>query len=199
MLNGKNARILALLLALVLAVGGVIGGTVAWLIAAPAPVVNTFTYGDINITLEETDTELDGDGDATTNQYKMLPGMELTKDPTVTVVAGSEEMYLFVKLDKSDNFDEFMTYDMAEGWNVLDAGVYYRWITAATVAEENVQFPVLKDNKVIVREEVTKEMLNELDADGASDYPTLTVTAYAIQAAGSDTATDAWAKISENP
>lgn len=199
MLNGKNARILALLLALVLAVGGVIGGTVAWLIAAPAPVVNTFTYGDINITLEETDTELDGDGDATTNQYKMLPGMELTKDPTVTVVAGSEEMYLFVKLDKSDNFDDFMTYDMAEGWNVLDAGVYYRWITAATVAEENVQFPVLKDNKVIVREEVTKEMLNELDADGASDYPTLTVTAYAIQAAGSDTATVAWAKIPENP
>ena len=54
-----NMKPLALILALVLTIGGVIGGTVAWLIATPDPVINTFTYGDINIELDETDTGLE--------------------------------------------------------------------------------------------------------------------------------------------
>ena len=55
-----SVKLIAAVLAIVLVVGGVVGGTVAWLIATPDPVVNTFTYGDIDITLTETDTKLDG-------------------------------------------------------------------------------------------------------------------------------------------
>ena len=98
-----NAKVIALVLTIVLTLGGVIGGTVAWLIATPDPVVNTFTYGDINIELDETDTGLDDDDKDTTNQYEMMPGLEIAKDPTVTVKAGSEHNWLFVKLDKSEN------------------------------------------------------------------------------------------------
>ena len=196
-----NMKPLALILALVLTIGGVIGGTVAWLIATPDPVINTFTYGDINIALDETDTGLDGDNNDNTNEYEMIPGEKITKDPVITVKAGSEGMYLFVKLEKSANFDTFMEYTMAENWNPLSGvdGVYYRWITAAAVADEDMEIHVISNDTVTVKESVTKEMLNALDAPGTTaTYPTLTVTAYAVQEAGNATAADAWAKVTAN-
>ena len=193
----SQSKALALILALILVFGGVIGGTIAWLIATPDPVVNTFTYGDINIDLDETDTELDDDEDPNTNEYEMMPGQTITKDPVVTVKAGSEEMWLFVKLEKSENFDTFMEYTVDGSWAKLDGvdGVYYRHITAEEVADDDMEIHVISGDIVTVKESVTKEMLNALDADGASNYPTLTVTAYAVQYAGNATAADAWAKV----
>ena len=187
---------IVLILALTLCFGGVVGGTVAWLATASAPVVNTFTYGDINIGLTETDTGLDNDNNPYTNDYKMMPEQQITKDPTVTVVAGSEPMWLFVKLDKSANFDSFMTYAMAEGWTELTgkAGVYYRMIDAATAAA-GASYGVIANNTVTVKGDVTKEMLNALDAGGAANYPTLTVTAYAVQYLGNESAAAAWSRI----
>ena len=191
-----NFKLFAVILTLTLVFGGMVGGTVAWIIAAPEPVVNTFTYGDINIKLEETNTGLDGDNDSNTNEYKMTPGEDITKDPVITVEAGSEDMWLFVKLEKSENFDTFMTYDIDGSWAELDGvdGVYYRHITAQEIETDDMEIHVIKDDKVTVKDTVTKEMLNALDKDGRSDYPTLTVTAYAVQHAGNATAADAWAK-----
>lgn len=196
-----NVKPVALIMALVLLVGGVIGGTVAWLIATPDPVVNTFTYGDINIDLDETDTKLDDDNDPNTNDYKMMPGIKITKDPVVTVKAESEEMWLFVKLEKSSNFDTFMEYTVADGWTALSGvdGVYYQHITAEDVATADKKIAVIKDDTVTVKESVTKEQLNALDSGSSENYPTLTVTAYAVQYAGNATADDAWAKVTANP
>jgi hypothetical protein len=79
-------------------------------------------------------------------------------------------------------------------------GVYYQQIAADDVAAADETIAVIKDNTVTVKESVTKEMLNALDAPGAAaTYPTLTVTAYAVQEAGSETAAEAWAKIIANP
>ena len=206
-----NVKVTALLLAVMLTVGGVVGGTVAWLIDSPAPVVNTFTYGDINIELDETDTKVDSDEDPTTNQYKMMPGETITKDPVITVKSGSEEMWLFVKLEKSGGatvgettytFDNYLTYSVNGSWAKLESvnNVWYRHITAEEVADENMEIHVIADDKVTVNENVTKEMLNALDAEGSQAvYPTLTVTAYAVQAAGNATAADAWEKVTVSP
>lgn len=183
---------LALVLALAMIVVCVVGGTLAWLTDKTAPVTNTFTYGDINITLAESE-DLD---------LKMIPGYTIDKDPTVTVVKDSEKCYLFVKVEKSTNFDTFMTYTMADGWTQLkDAsnndvpGVFYRVVDASTADQE---FGVLKDNQVTVSGDVTKTMLNALNADGATQ-PTLTFTAYACQYNSSNgthfDAADAWAKV----
>ena len=190
----KGYKVLALVLAVVLVLGAVIGTTVAWLITNTTPVVNTFTYGDINITLEETDTGLDEDNDKKTNQYQMVPGKEIDKDPKVTVLKNSEDCWLFVKLEKSSNFDQFMTYEMAEGWTELDAtkypGIYYREVA---MSDNDAEFTVLKDNKVTVKTDVTKDMFNKLDADANNKiYPQLKVTAYAVQKAGVDTPAAAW-------
>lgn len=165
---------LALVLALAMIVVCVVGGTLAWLTDKTDPVTNTFTYGDINITLDESEN-LD---------LKMIPGYTITKDPKVTVKAGSEKCYLFVKVEKSANFDNFMTYDMATGWKQLkDAsnndvpGVFYREVETSTANQE---FGVLKNDQVTVKTDVTKTMLNALNVEGATQ-PTLTFTAYACQ------------------
>ena len=191
-LGDKKLAVMLASLALVLCT--VIGGTLAWLVTETDPVVNTFTYGDINITLHETDTNKDGDNDPNTNTYPMIPGHTITKDPKVTFKANSEDAWLFVKLEKANDFDKFMTYAMADGWTKLDNvdGVYYREVSKAA---QDAEFTVIKDDTVTVKGEVTKEMLNALDANGASNYPKLIVTAYAVQRDNNiATATDAWAK-----
>ena len=190
--SGKRLVIMLASLALVLCTA--IGGTLAWLVTKTDPVVNTFTYGDINITLHETDTNKDGDNDPNTNTYPMVPGHTIAKDPKVTFKANSEDAWLFVKLEKVNNFNDFMTYEIASGWTALDNvdGVYYREVSKAT---QDAEFTVIKDDTVTVKGEVTKEMLNALDANGASNYPKLIVTAYAVQRDNNiATAADAWAK-----
>ena len=180
--------------ALVLVLCSIVGGTVAWLIADTEPVINTFTYGDINITLEETDTNKDGDNDPNTNNYPMVPGNSIEKDPKVTFKANSEDAWLFVKLENTSNFDDFLTYVIADGWTGLSGvdGVYYRSVDKA---DTDAEFYVIKDNTVNVKGEVTKEMLNALDANGADNYPKLTITAYAVQRDNISDEADAWAKI----
>ena len=160
---------LALVLALAMIVVCVVGGTLAWLTAKTPDVKNTFTTSDVDITLTET-----------TTNYQMIPGYTIAKDPKVTVLAGSEKCYLFVKVAESDNFDSFMTYDMATGWTQGDgtdipSNVYYREVETSTANQE---FAVLKDNQVTVSGDVTKTMLNDLTEN---NYPTLTFTAYACQ------------------
>ncbi|MBQ8687581.1 MAG: hypothetical protein IJ512_03385 [Ruminococcus sp.] len=174
-----GVKALLLTAGLTLALNAAVGGTIAWLISRTESVTNTFTYGDIDITLTETETD-DGDDDPSTNEYEMVPGQSITKDPLVTVEADSEDCWLFVKLDESEGFDTFITYGMAEGWTALagNDGVYYRTVDNSAEAQE---FAVIADDQVTVNADITKEMLNELDADGAENYPTLTVTAYAVQ------------------
>ncbi len=193
-LYGRKALILAC--ALTMAASATIGGTVAWLVTKTDEVKNTFTYGDIDITLEETPNTDEGDqnpddGDPNTNTYEMVPGTEIFKDPTVTVLGDSEACWLFVEVTPSANFGDFMTYEMADGWTELTgvANVFYRETTYKAADQE---FAVLKNNAVSVAEELTKTDLNALDESGA--YPTLNVTAYAVQRASIDTVADAWAK-----
>lgn len=164
---------LALVLALAMIVVCVVGGTLAWLTDKTPDVKNTFTTSDVSITLVETKG-------GNNKEFKMIPGYTIDKDPKVTVLAGSEKCYLFVKVAESDNFDSFMTYDMATGWTQGDgtdipSNVYYREVETSTANQE---FGVLKDNQVTVSGDVTKTMLNDLTVN---TYPTLTFTAYACQ------------------
>ena len=186
----KKILALTLVFALALALG--IGGTVAWLTAQTSPVVNTFTVGDINITLAETTTD-----------FKMVPGNEIAKDPKVSVVAGSEACWLFVKIVKSANYGTYLEdYSLATGWTELTGvdGVYYREVSAGDAAS-GVEYYVLSagtklgtdKGHVKVKEAVTKAQMEEIKTSG---QPTLTFTAYAVQKDNIATAADAWAKVS---
>lgn len=160
-------KALALVAASALLAVGIVAGSLAWLSDETVPVTNVFTPSDINITLEET-PNLD---------LKMVPGWDITKDPKVTVESGSEDCYLFVKVDKSANYGTYLEdYVMADGWTALPGvdGVYYREVAKTNADQE---FPVLKDNTVTVKGTVTKADMET----AKTDAPTLTVTAYATQ------------------
>ena len=182
---------LALVLALALMVVGAVAGTLAWLTAKSDTVTNTFTTSDITVKLEEKK------GTAATGgkEFKMIPGYAIPKDPMATVLPGSEECFLFVKLEKSGDFDQFLTYEMAEGWHELDGvnGVYYR-VVDGTANQIGTPYSVLKDNQVTGKGTVTKDQMKALTAD---TYPKLTITAYASQlykSAGVEfTPAEAWA------
>ena len=137
-----SSRAFIALLALVLVIGCVAGGTVAWLVATTDTVTNTFTYGKIDITLTETE-----------RTYNIVPGVALDKDPKVTVKGGSEDCWLFVKVGQPIAFATGVSYEIAEGWTMLENGVYYREVSKADTDSE---YYVLKNNKVTVSSDLTK-------------------------------------------
>lgn len=191
---GMSRRAVVLLLACTMLIGGTTGGTMAWLMGNSSPVHNVFTPSRIVISVEETPTD-DEDEDPNTNAYQMMPGATIFKDPVVTFHEGGEDAWLFVKMEKSANFDDFMTFDMAEGWTLLDGktDIYWREVDKSDEAQ---LFDTIKDNAVQVKAEVTAAMLNTLTAE---TYPTLSVTAYAVQRESVASAQDAYALIdSEN-
>ena len=186
-----SSKAFAAVLALVLVLGCALGGTVAWLVAESGPVTNTFTYGDININLEET----------TGSSYKIIPGVDIAKDPKVTVEADSEACWLFVKVEETGTFvDGKVTYSIADGWTQGDGtkipeNVYYREVSAAE-AKNGASYYVLAGDRdhpngvVNVSDTLTKE-----DIEGITTQPTLTFTAYAVQKDGIADAATAWSKI----
>lgn len=189
-----SIKIAALIAAIVLVIGCTAGGTVAWLVSKPDPITNVFTVGNINATLTETAKE-----------FKIVPGVNIAKDPVATVTANSEDCYLFVKLTE-ENWPTFTEateagstrkeeYKIADGWTELESehGVYYREVLKKDT--ENRTFPVLKDNQVTVSSTLTKK-----EANAITGTPKLTVAVYAVQKEGMASAADAWetAKAKDN-
>lgn len=180
---GGKAFTAMLALTLVLAAYWAVGGTAAWLAAKSEPIASTFTFGDINITLTETDHQ---------EQIKIIPGVDIKKALKVTVQADSVDCWLFVKVEQTGTFvADKVTYSIDDSWTKGDGSqipenVYYRQVKGATTDSE---FPVLKDDKITVSKELTKEEIQNITG------PTLTFTAYAVQKEGINTAADAWARI----
>lgn len=190
MKHGENRRSVSsktfvVMLALVLALGCAVGGTIAWLTAQTPEVKNTFTYGNINIELNETKP--------VNRQAKIVPGQDIEKDPTVKVLANSEACWLFVKVEAAGTFvKDKVTYDIAAGWTKLEDGVYYREVNAS---DANQDFYVLKDNKVTVSPDLTKDDIKDITAE---NQPTLSFTAYAIQKEGFADVAKAWEEVSKS-
>lgn len=178
---GGKAFTAMLALTLVLAAYWAVGGTAAWLAAKSEPIASTFTFGDINITLTETDHQ---------EQIKIIPGVDIPKDLKVTVQADSVDCWLFVKVEQTGTFvDGKVTYSIADDWtrgngSQIPDNVYYREVNGAT---DDSVFAVLKDDKITVSNTLTKEEIQNITG------PTLTFTAYAVQKEGINTAADAWA------
>ena len=182
-------KTLALLLALVLVFGAAVGGTIAYLTSNDS-VTNTFTIGKVDITLDE--AKVDEYGAAIedvprvkANSYKLIPGHTYTKDPTIHVAAGSEDCWLFAKIE--NNLGTAATLTMGTGWAEIDSTnhvwAYNTKVSAGTDVTVFTQFTFSKD--------VTATQLPDYDGK------TIVVTACAVQADGLDqTAAAAQAKFS---
>lgn len=185
----KTARkVLLVVLCAALLVGASVAGTLAYLSKTTEKITNTFTIGNIDLTL--TETKPDG------KSAKLIPGTTIDKDPKVTVTANSEKCYVFVKIEETTpsnlaegkKFSDYITYEIADDWTALTGndGVYYRVVDASTTNQE---FAVLKDDQVSIPDSVEKESGDDLTGNF-----TLSFTAYAIQYENIDDAAAAWAK-----
>ena len=175
----RKTLITVLAICAVLTIG--VGTTLAFLTSMSRTLENVFTVGKVNITLTESETD----------RYLILPGTEITQDPLVTVKAESDDCWLFVKAEKSSDFDMFMTYSPSSGWKAVEGetGVFYREVSDS---DQNQYFKIIKDDKVTVLDSVTEEELK-----GLTKNPTLTFTAYAIQKSEIADAETAWSLILE--
>ncbi len=182
----SKKKIVTLLACAVLLVVGSVMGTMAYL-TSQDEVTNTFTVGNVKITLDE--APVNENGDATTgervkaNSYKLLPGHEYDKDPTVHVDANSEACWLFVKVENGitdiEDADTILTQMGSNGWTLVadETNVYaYESIVKGG------------DNKVVFETFKVKGDANVSEYTDAA----INVTAYAVQADGFDTAAKAW-------
>lgn len=172
---------IGLIVAAVLLITISAGVTVALLVSSSNTVVNTFTIGGVEISLKET----------TGDKYIMTPGVEVPKDPTITVVANSEDCWLFVKLEKENDFDTFCTYEIADGWQAFDGDVtvFYRQVRKSHADQA---FMVLKNNRISVKDSLTEEQL-----DLVKENPKLNFIAYAVQCDGVTTIEEAWQALNQ--
>lgn len=201
--NMKKLRIL-LLCAVTLVAAGVFG-TLAYFTDSEA-VTNTFTVGQVGITLDETDVnELgvkDGETRVQSNEYHLLPGYTYTKDPTVHVDAKSEDCYLFVKVENGiaaietkDTTKTIAAQMNALGWKSVE-GVKDLYILAKDPKTD--KYAVSKGEEVVVFNSFTidgdKAVNNgadnvntfDINAYNTKDHAdkVIKVTAYAVQKAG---------------
>lgn len=201
----RAPRILLVLCLMLVVMVGSIAGTVAWLTDKTDEVKNTFTVGDINITLKET-VKPDGttvEAGVADWSAQMIPGKTYSKNPTVTVKANSVDCYLFVEVTKPAN--DYITYTFTleetnSGWtqgtgtgtegNGVPTNVWFRAVSASTSDQS---WNLIKDNQVSISENLTKDKIS-------TSSETMIFKAYAVQQAKSSTATftaaEAWAKVS---
>lgn len=210
----------ALLMACTLAFGCAVGGTMAWLSDSTEAVVNTFTIGDIDIEIAETGTtEKDN---ILTKSYNYVPGDTLAKDPKVTVEKGSENCYLFVKIEESNNSvsgltDDVLTWGVRGGWTHYESKdstttnprVYYyykevtknetqdqSWYILTGKHETSCSNPTGCDceyaNGYVT---VNENITKDMVAGLTTTEPSLTFTAAAVQSANVGTVDDAWSKL----
>lgn len=171
-----------------------IGGTLAWLMDTTDPVQNTFTSGDVDITLVETpNTDTDNDGIADSWSAQMIPGNTYAKNPKVTVTDSTDvDCWLFVRFEENGNAGTYLTYTSTltteNGWtqgngNDIPLNVWYREVSKDANTKS---WELLVDNTVTVKDSVTKE--NMAQAQEAE----LVFTAYAAQK-DNRTVEEAWA------
>ena len=168
-----------------------IAGTLSYL-TAQVSVKNTFTVGNVAITMDETDVDNStpgGNDRDTENEYKILPGQTYTKDPIIHVSATSEDCYVFVKVTNNISSVEATGNNTiakqleANGWKAVppdESNVYYMEDAVNASADVNVF------GRFTVSDSATNEQLSAINGK------TIEVEAYAVQKEGFTSAVDAW-------
>lgn len=204
-----KTKALILAVCAVLLVVTTVFATVAFL-TSTATVTNTFTFGKVAITLDETDVDLYGvkvgDSRVAKNDYKLIPGHTYTKDPTVHVAADSEESYIRMIVTISDFADvkaafgdDFLLQNFVKGWDSA------KWLFETWSEKDNVATYEFRYHKTVktVGDSAPLDLeplFTEIFVPGTVDNAKLAkleeleinVVAHAIQADGFASADDAW-------
>lgn len=216
-------KTLTIAIALVLVVALAVGATYAYLTAQTKAVTNTFTAGGAvaanDLTLKEhvatpnTDGSYKLDntylGEGEGNSYVVLPGVNLPKDPTVTVEKSTGTYYLFVTVEKGSGFmgeKAPLSYKTASDWKSMA-------ISGNDVANKELYvYSVTSDGTTTYIQPKSENAVSHAILAGIADDPSNTIkvsdgtaalqlgnngselkfTAYACQSAGFATPAAAW-------
>lgn len=142
-----------------------IGGTIAYLTDKTETITNTFTVGNVDITLTE-----EGAKD-NAQDFHVYPGEVKDKIAYVEVEEGSENCFVYVKAE-AENMENIISWDMSDDWTLVtgedDVWYYNKPVTVGTPLH------LLDGDHVTVGENVTE----------FEQVPTLKFTAYAVQSDG---------------
>lgn len=188
-----------------------IGGTLAYLTSTDE-VTNTFTVGNVEIKLDE--TEVNPDGTPVTpaartekgNEYHLLPGHTYTKDPTITVLKGSEKSYVraLVTINEQPALDAIFAKEGGIPLNKVLTGTDSKWEFVGEKRDGDTKTYELRYKETVNASEADVKLapvFTEIVMPGTITNTELAtieeleikVVAQAIQADGFDTAADAWA------
>ena len=219
----KTMKALTLVVCAVLLVVASVAGTLAYLKDSTEAVQNTFTVGNVQITLDEAKVdeygvEVEDAARVTENTYRLLPGHTYVKDPTVTVLADSEDCYVRMLVTVTDadmaklkaafpadtyptfyNGDTFLLQNLVSGW---DNAV---WATTGDVTHANGVYTYEFRYTQVVTRNVEDQVLAALftnvvipgtlsnEAIAKLNAAEINIVAHAIQADGFADAAAAWA------
>ena len=204
----NKRRILAAAMALCIVAIIAVGATLAYFTDTKTA-KNTFTMGDVKITLDETNVN-DPEGDrVTSNEYNVYPGAEVTKDPIVHN-KGKNGAYIRATVNVSNWMNlvaafypeyketfpnagyktalNLLVGELGEGWSVVgvEAGDTF------TIGQFDAKF-VLKYDGVLASGADTTAMFQTvtipagIDNANADSFNEVKVVAQAMQADGFDT------------
>ena len=203
----KTKKIVALALAAVMLVSATVAVTVAYLQSTDS-VTNTFTVGKVEIILNE--APVDADGKETTgdrvkeNSYKLYPGKEYDKDPTVFVDDESEDCYVFVEVlngieEIEDATNTIEDQILANGWKLLSGNVYYytgksdetNYNANGAIVSKGAELVVFEKFKIASDVDNT-ELARYATNEEAANPVRIEINAYAVQEETFATAAAAW-------
>lgn len=200
----KKKSIALTLTAVMLALAVGIGGTIAYFTSTTEEVKNTFTTGNVGITLDEAKVVKNGDIWTATNDPRVkenkyetvYPGAVLPKDPTIHVNANSQEAYVGIKVvvtkanewktalgDKNIQLADVVKGHDETKWarvgdvqfdNVNDTATYFYMYKTTVKAGDD----CMLFNQVVIPAAFDNDELAKIDGF------TMTATGYAIQAQG---------------
>ena len=201
-------RFVAILLCVTLVALAAIGATFAYL-TSTATVNNTFTMGNVKITLDETNVNDPTGARVTSNEYNVYPGAVVTKDPIVHNT-GKNAAYIRATVNVSNwmnlvaayypDFKETFPNDgykaalnllvgeLGEGWSVVGVTAGDSFIGGAIDAK----FILKYDGKLAAGENTTAMFQTVtipagIDNANTESFKGVKVVAQAIQADGFDT------------
>lgn len=208
----KKKSILLTLTAVVLAMAIGVGGTIAYFTSTTTEVQNTFTVGNVAITLDEAKVDYADDKwtannsvpRVTENRYEnVYPGAHLPKDPTIHVAANSQDAYVAMKVVISEAGAWLALAedhaDLNNLENVFEGYIEADWSKIAfnydEAADTLTYVYMWEQGKVSANDNLTlftaMNIPEELSSEEIAtiDGFTVTATGYAVQAQGVDAET----------
>lgn len=209
--RGKRTRIATIVVAAMLVAAMGVTGIMAYLMDTTDWVNNSIDLGSIAVGEEFSLTETTGE------DYTVIPGVDITKDPVVAVDATSEtvDQYVFLRVSIGDSWSwdanhYGLSADVGDVENALTASVNTQWMYLGpdgdaqdmvfyTVVEAGSDFSMhaLLNDVIHVSDEITEA---DVEASAGSMLYDMNFISYTIQEAGFDSVEAAYREVrGENP